>query len=56
MQQRKENGHEYTIFVDSTSAVTRIRNDAWGPGQRFGVAAIEVETRLAAAGNRVTIR
>ena len=27
-----------------------------GPGQRLGIAAIEVEARLAAAGNTVTIR
>ena len=51
-----ERDREYTIFVDSTSAITRVRDDARGPGQRFGVAAIEVETRLAAAGNTVTIR
>ena len=56
LKQRSEHGREYTIFVDSTSAITRVRDDARGPGQRFGVAAIEVETRLAAAGNRVTIR
>ena len=42
--------------MDSTSAITRVRDDPRGPGQRIGVAAIEVETRLAAAGNRVTIR
>jgi hypothetical protein len=56
LEQRNEHGRESTIFVDSTSAITRVREDARGPGQRFGVAAIEVETRLAAAGNRVTIR
>ena len=56
LEQRNERDREYTIFVDSTSAITRVRDDARGRGQRFGVAAIEVETRLAAAGNRVTIR
>ena len=56
LEQRRESGREYTIFVDSTSPIKRVRDDAWGPGQRFGIAAIEVETRLAAAGNRVTIR
>ena len=56
LEQRGERDREYTIFVDSTSAITRVRDDARGPGQRFGVAAIEVETRPAAAGNRVTIR
>ena len=56
LEQRYERDREYTIFVDSTSASTRVQDDARGPGQRFGVAATEVETRLAAAGNRVTIR
>ena len=55
-KQRKDSGRKYTIFVDSTSAITRVRDDTRGPGQRFGVAAIEVGPRLAAAGNEVTIR
>ena len=49
LEQRSKRDCEYTIFVDSTSAITRTPAEA-----RF--AAIEVETRLAAAGNRVTIR
>ena len=56
LEQRKESGRSYTIFVDSTSAITRVRDDARGPGQPFGVAAIEVGSRLAAAGNEVTTR
>ena len=56
LEQRKESGRRYTVFVDSTSAITRVRDDARGPGQRFGVAAIEVQSQLAAAGNEVTIR
>ena len=56
LEQRNERDREYTIFVDSTSAITMVRDDARGPGQRFGVTAIEVETRLAAADNKVTIR
>ena len=56
LEQRSEHGRDYTIFVDSTSAITRVWDDARGLGQRLGVAAMEVETRLAAAGNRVTIR
>ena len=43
LEQRNERDREYTIFVDSTSAITRVRDDARGPGQRFGVAAIEVD-------------
>ena len=56
LEQRNKRSREYTIFVDSTPAITRVRDDTRGPGQRLGVAAIEVETRLAAAGNRITIR
>ena len=56
LEQRNEHDREYAIFVDSTSAITSVRDDARGPGQGFGVAANEVETRLATAGNRVTIR
>ena len=28
LEQRNEHGREYTIFVDSTSAITRVRGDA----------------------------
>ena len=38
--------------MDSTSAITRVRDDARSPGKRSAVAAIEVEKRRAAAGNR----
>ena len=56
LEQRKDSGRRYTVFVDSTSAITRVRDDARDPGKRIGVAAIEVQSRLAAAGNEVTIR
>ena len=46
LEQRSESGRDHTIFVDSTSAITRVRDDARGPGQRFGVATIEVESDL----------
>ena len=54
LEQRSEGDSESTIFVDSTSAITRVRDDTRSPGQRFGVAAIEFEKRRAAAGNRDT--
>ena len=44
------------MFVNSTSAINRVRDDALGPGQRFGVAAIEVCSRILARDNEVTIR
>ena len=56
LERRNESGRSYTVFVDSTSAIARVRDGTRGPGQRFGVAAIEVGSRLAVAGNEVTIR
>ena len=44
------------MFVDSTSAISRVRDDALGPGQSFAVAAIEVCSRILARDNNVTIR
>ena len=37
LERRNERDREYTIFVDSTSAITRVQDDARGPGQLFGV-------------------
>ena len=48
MDQRRDNGQQYTIFVDSTAAIERVRTDSIGPGQRFAAVAIEVCTRLLA--------
>ena len=56
IEQRQERGHGYTIFVDSTSAIDRVRDDELGPGQRFAVAAIEVCNRIITNDNSVTIR
>ena len=56
MGQRQESGRSYTLFVDSTSAISRIRSDVIGPGQRFAVASIEVATRILARDNGITVR
>ena len=55
MDQHQENGHCYTVFVDSTAATDRVRNDVMGPGQRFAIAAMRVCGRLLARDNKVTI-
>ena len=55
IEQRQERGSQYTAFVDSTSAITRVRDD-WGPGQRFAVATIAFSTRVIANNSSVTIR
>ena len=53
IEERQERGRQYTIFVDSTSAITRVGDDSLGPRQRFAVAAIEVCSRIIANGNSV---
>ena len=42
LDQRRESGRGYTVFVDSTATMDRIRTDEAGPGQRFAIAAAEV--------------
>jgi ribonuclease HI len=56
LDQRQESGHQYTVFVDSTSAIDRMRRDTFGPGQHFAVAAIEVCSWILARDNEVTTR
>ena len=56
IEQGRERGRHHTIFVDSTSAITRVRDGGLGPGQRFAVAAIEVCSRAIANDNSVTIQ
>ena len=56
MDRRQENRHGYTVFVDSTAAIERVRPDGIGLGQRFAVATIEVGTRLRARNNEATAR
>ena len=55
MDQRQESGRRYTLFVDPTSAISRIRSDI-GPGQPFAIASIEVATWILARDNEVTVR
>ena len=33
LDRRQGSGHQYTVFVDSTSAIDRVRTDGIGPGQ-----------------------
>jgi hypothetical protein len=52
MDQRQESGHRYTVFVNLTAAIDRVKTNALGPGQRFAIAAIGVFAR----DNEVAIR
>ena len=54
--QQQESDRRYTVFVDSTSAITRVGDDALGPGQRYAVAAIEACSCILSRDNSVTIR
>ena len=56
LERRQESGCRYTIFVDSTSAIGRVRSDSIGPGQSFAIAAIEQCSRVIARSNEVAIR
>ena len=56
IEQRQERGRQYTVFVDSTSAITRVGDDSLGPGQHFAVASIEVCGRIISSDNSVTAR
>ena len=46
LDQRQKSGHQYTVFVDSTAAIDRVRTDAIGPGQCFAIATTEVCSRI----------
>ena len=56
MNPRQESGRRHTLFVDSTSAISRVRSGDIGPGQRFVVESVEVATRILTRNNEVTIR
>ena len=50
MDERREEGQDYTIQTDSTAALERAASDRMGPGQRFAVAIMEINDRLASRG------
>ena len=56
VDQRQENGHRYTLFVNSTAAIKRVKTDALGPVQRFAIAAMEVCDLVHPSNNQVAIR
>ena len=53
---RQESGRRYTVFVDSTSTIDRVRTDAIGLGQRFAITAMEAYGRILTRDNELTIR
>ena len=53
---RPASSHRHTVFVDSTTAIDRIRTDDTGPGQRFAVAAMEACSRILGRDNGATVR
>ena len=56
MDQRQENRRLYTLSVDPTSAISRIRSDDIRPGQCFSVASIEVAPGILARDNEIRVR
>ena len=55
LDQRQESGRRYTVFVDSTAAIDRMKTDALGRGQHFAIAAMEVCGLVLARDNEMTI-
>ena len=53
---RGQEGHDYTIFTDSTAAMRRMMGDAPGPGQDMAIRAIEIAESLVQRGNTITIK
>ena len=56
LEERGEQGQDYTILSDSTAALARARSDSTGPGQLFTIAIAEVCSRLANQGNTLTLK
>ena len=56
VDERREEGQDYTILTDSTAALERAASNRMGPGQRFAVSIMEVHDRLANRGNALTLR
>ena len=56
LSRRGETGQDFTLFTDSKVAMTRMENDAPGPGQDIAIGAIEPAWRLVDQGNTVTLR
>ena len=56
LDRRQESGRRYTVFVDSTSAIVRVRTEAIGLGQRFAITAMEACDRVLTRDNELTIR
>ena len=53
---RGQSGTDYTIFTDSTAAMTRLKGDAHGPGQEMAIRAIEIAERITRGGNTITFK
>ena len=56
LEERGEQGQDYTILSYSTAALARARSDSTGPGQLFTIAIAEVCSRLANQGNTLTLK
>ena len=50
LDDRNDQGEDYTILSDSTAAIAQARSDNTGTGQPFAIATIEVCSRLASRG------
>ena len=56
IDQRGEDGYQYTIFSNSASTVDRVRSDRMGAGQRLPIAIHEVGGQVVGHNNMITIQ
>ena len=56
LEERREEGQDYTIWTDSSAALNRAALVVMCQGQRFSVALIEVHNWLASRGNILALR
>ena len=55
INRRPESGRRYTLFIDFTAAMERVRTDALGPGQAHAIAAMSLCDLINECDNQVTI-
>ena len=56
LNEREEEGREYTIFSDSQAALSRILHDRTGPGQALAIRAITTAREVTGRGNTLSLR
>ena len=56
LNERSEEGKNYTVFSDAQTTISRVLHDQTGPGQALAVRAIRAGSTIRGRGNTVTLR